>query len=85
MSSIDTLCTSLGYMSVDDIQLVRRAYRFAEKAHRGQIRRSGEPYITHPLKVAVILAEFELDCETILSALLHDVLEDTSVTADQLS
>ncbi|MFZ5646256.1 MAG: RelA/SpoT family protein [Bacillota bacterium] len=67
-----------------DLALVRRAYGFAEEAHRGQKRISGEEYITHPLSVAMILAELEMDQETLLAGLLHDVVEDTSVTLDRI-
>ncbi len=63
---------------------IRRAYHVAEVAHRDQKRRSGEPYITHPLAVATILADLRMDEDTIVAALLHDVLEDTPVTEDQI-
>lgn len=62
-----------------DLSLIERAYHFSEKAHTGQIRRSGDPYILHPLGVAAILAELQLDLPTIATALLHDTVEDTSV------
>ena len=68
----------------EDWALVRRAYQFALKAHAGQKRVSGESYITHPLGVAYILADLELDLVTIVTGLLHDVLEDTPVTYDEL-
>ncbi|MCD4686473.1 MAG: HD domain-containing protein, partial [Anaerolineae bacterium] len=64
--------------------LVQSAYDFAHQAHDGQLRRSGEPYITHCLAVAYILAEMKLDATTIAAALLHDVVEDTVVTHDDL-
>ncbi len=67
-----------------DLSLVRRAYEFAARAHAGKFRRSGEPYITHPLAVAEILARLQLDQETIAAAILHDVLEDTDVSIDEL-
>lgn len=63
-----------------DLGLIRRSYEFSEKAHAGQIRRSGEPYISHPLGVAAILAELQLDVPSVITALLHDTVEDTSVT-----
>ena len=63
-----------------DIELIERAYALAEKSHRDQKRLSGEPYITHPLAVAMLLAEMGLDTESIAAALLHDVVEDTDVT-----
>lgn len=68
----------------EDWALIRRAYQFALKAHAGQKRVSGESYITHPLGVAYILADLELDLVTIVSGLLHDVLEDTPVTYEEL-
>jgi len=67
-----------------DIEKLEKAYRIAEKAHDGQNRASGEPYITHPLEVAYILADLELDCETLVGALLHDVVEDTEYTLDDV-
>ena len=63
-----------------DRELLARAYRFSEKAHSGQTRRSGEPYVTHCVEVAKILAELQLDTVTVASGLIHDVVEDTSVT-----
>jgi hypothetical protein len=68
------------YHPSDDTSLVDKAYRVAYDAHKGQARKSGEPYIIHPLCVAIILAELELDKETIAAGLLHDVLEDTIIT-----
>ena len=68
------------YFSEQDIQKVRTAYDFASKAHRNQKRFSGEPYINHPIAVAEILAELQLDANSICAAILHDVIEDTPVT-----
>jgi len=67
-----------------DSELIRRAYNFSSSHHTGQNRLSGEPYIVHPLEVAYILADLELDDDTICSALLHDTVEDTDVTEKQL-
>jgi GTP diphosphokinase / guanosine-3',5'-bis(diphosphate) 3'-diphosphatase len=67
-----------------DTELVRRAYEFSEKAHSGQMRRSGEPYITHPLGVAGVLADLRLDSASIIAALLHDTVEDTGVTLEEI-
>jgi GTP pyrophosphokinase len=67
-----------------DLSLVEKAYHVAYKAHEGQVRKSGEAYIVHPLCVAIILAELELDKETIAAGLLHDVLEDTVMTEEQM-
>ena len=84
MQDIDSLCESLSYMSASGIREVRKAYKFAHAAHGKQVRRSGEPYISHPTKVAVILAKLQPDKETILAALLHDVIEDTKITAKKI-
>src|SRR6202171_3949224 len=65
-------------------QVVRRAYERASSAHTGQRRLSGEDYVNHPLEVAAILADLELDAPTISAALLHDTVEDTALTADEV-
>ena len=67
-----------------DITLLQRAYVFAAKAHKGQVRRSGEPYLSHPLEVTNMLAGMDLDSTTLAAGLLHDVLEDTDITAQDL-
>lgn len=67
------------------VHVIEKAYAFSEKAHEGQMRRSGEPYITHPLSVAGILADLKLDLDTILTGLLHDTVEDTSVTLEDVN
>ena len=67
-----------------DFEMIDRAYALAEKAHGGQRRRSGEPYICHPLSVAQILVELGMDSESIAAALMHDVAEDTAVTIDEI-
>ena len=69
--------------AIDD-EMLSRAFSFAEKAHHGQVRASGEPYFTHPVEVALILADMHLDPATIITALLHDVVEDTGVTLDAI-
>jgi guanosine-3',5'-bis(diphosphate) 3'-pyrophosphohydrolase len=71
-------------MAADDLALVERAYDVAAAAHEGVVRKSGEPYITHPVAVATILAEMQLDAETLAAALLHDVPEDTDVTLEDV-
>jgi len=73
-----------GYLTDDQIQIVKRAYYFAEQAHYGQVRRSGEPYVTHPLAVAGVLADMHMDHQSLMAALLHDVIEDTGVTKDDI-
>lgn len=73
------------YLDADQVKKVERAYRFAEQCHSGQMRQSGDPYITHPLAVANILADMRLDHESLMAALLHDVIEDTGVSKGQIS
>jgi RelA/SpoT family (p)ppGpp synthetase len=73
------------YLKPKDVARLAEAYRFSEAAHAGQTRQSGEPYISHPLAVAEILAGWHLDGQTLMAALLHDVTEDTSVTKDEIS
>ena len=72
------------YHPSDDISMIEKAYRVASEAHKNQVRKSGEPYIIHPLYVAIILADLELDKETIVAGLLHDVVEDTIMTDEQI-
>lgn len=72
------------YHPSDDISLIEKAYHLAAKAHENQVRKSGEPYIIHPLCVAIILADLEMDKETIAAGLLHDVIEDTIMTEDEI-
>ncbi|MBQ7839279.1 MAG: bifunctional (p)ppGpp synthetase/guanosine-3',5'-bis(diphosphate) 3'-pyrophosphohydrolase [Lachnospiraceae bacterium] len=72
------------YHPSDDISLIEKAYKLARSAHEGQVRKSGEPYIIHPLCVAIILADLELDKETIVAGLLHDVVEDTIMTDEEI-
>ncbi len=73
------------YHPSTDISLIEKAYRIADAAHKGQVRKSGEAYIIHPLCVAIILAELELDKETIVAGILHDVVEDTVMTYEEIS
>ena len=72
------------YHPSDDITMIAKAYRIASEAHKNQFRKSGEPYIIHPLNVAIILADLELDKETIVAGILHDVVEDTIMTEEDL-
>lgn len=74
-----------GYLPAEKIELVRRAFVIARDAHEGQTRSSDEPYITHPVAVACIIAEMKLDHEAVMAALLHDVIEDTPYTEEQLA
>ena len=73
------------YHPSDDISMIEKAFRIANDAHKGQVRKSGEAYIIHPLCVAIILAELELDKETIVAGLLHDVVEDTVMTDEEIA
>src|SRR5256885_12751977 len=68
----------------DNLELVRRAYIFSAKEHKGQVRASGEPYLTHPLEVANLLAEMKMDAVTVSVGLLHDVVEDTLVSLEDV-
>jgi guanosine-3',5'-bis(diphosphate) 3'-pyrophosphohydrolase len=79
--TLEELCARIeGYFPGADLAFIRKAYEFSEKAHSGQIRRSGEPYISHPLGVAAILSGLHLDLATIATGLLHDTVEDTQAT-----
>ncbi len=75
----------LKYHPSTDISMIEKAYQVASKAHEGQVRKSGEPYIIHPICVAIILADLELDKESIVAGLLHDVVEDTPMTTEDLA
>ncbi|HKK03725.1 MAG TPA: bifunctional GTP diphosphokinase/guanosine-3',5'-bis pyrophosphate 3'-pyrophosphohydrolase [Gammaproteobacteria bacterium] len=72
------------YLPAEQVEQVMQAYQFAANAHEGQKRYSGEPYISHPVAVATLLAEFKLDAQTLMAALLHDVIEDTGVPKEQI-
>lgn len=86
MQTIDALGHRLSsYLEPSQIDQVRRAYYYAEQAHDGQFRRSGEPYITHPLAVAHILSTIHMDHQSLVAALLHDVIEDTGITKQALA
>ena len=73
------------YLDPKEVDRIKRAYHFSEKCHLGQMRQSGDPYITHPLAVANILADMRMDSESLMAGLLHDVIEDTGVTKGQIS
>lgn len=72
------------YMKEQDLERIREAYEYADEAHRGQLRKSGEPYILHPLAVAEIMVQMQMDVVTVEAALLHDVVEDTTVTVEDV-
>jgi len=85
MSEIAEFTRHLGnYLAPPDVALVERAFLFSDSAHRGQFRKSGEPYITHPLAVASILSQWRIDAQGLAAALLHDVMEDTTVTKAEI-
>ena len=74
-----------GYLKPADLSRLEEAYHFSDAAHHGQLRKSGEPYISHPVAVAEILSQWQLDAQTLVAALLHDVVEDTEVSTDDIS
>ncbi len=80
----ENLAARLSYLSPEERERVHKAYLFAEEAHRGQLRRSGEPYITHPVAVAEILASLHMDADTLAAGLLHDTMEDCGVSGEEL-
>lgn len=83
--TIENLLNYVKVYNPDEVETVRKAYEYADLLHRGQMRQSGEPYITHPLNVAYILAEMHADIDTLCAALLHDTLEDTNVTKEEIA
>jgi GTP pyrophosphokinase/guanosine-3',5'-bis(diphosphate) 3'-pyrophosphohydrolase len=83
-ASFAALTHRLDYLDASDIKRVREAYRFADEAHLGQFRASGEPYITHPIAVAGLCADWKLDAQAIMAALMHDAMEDCGVTKTEL-
>ncbi|GGC99956.1 RelA/SpoT family protein [Undibacterium terreum] len=85
VASITDLTNRLSeYLAPGDLKLVKEAYRFSDEMHLGQVRKSGEPYISHPIAVAEICAEWKLDVQAIMAALLHDVMEDQDVKKEEL-
>ncbi|MDP2004526.1 MAG: bifunctional (p)ppGpp synthetase/guanosine-3',5'-bis(diphosphate) 3'-pyrophosphohydrolase [Rubrivivax sp.] len=84
VSSFAGLVDKLGYLSKADLKLVREAYKFADDAHLGQFRASGQPYITHPIAVAGLCADWKLDAQAIMAALMHDTIEDQGITKPEL-
>lgn len=84
--AIDDLCArASSYLEKDEIEKVRRAFEFGAAAHSGQMRLSGEPYIQHPLEVANILADMHMDHDTLVAAMLHDVIEDTAIEKEKIA
>ena len=83
-STFAALTDKLGYLSKAELRQVRDAYKFADEAHLGQFRASGEPYITHPIAVAGLVADWRLDAQAVMAALMHDAMEDCGITKPQL-
>ncbi len=83
-ASFAALTAKLDYLSDTEVESVRRAYRFADEAHLGQLRKNGDPYITHPIAVAVQCAEWKLDAQALMAALMHDAMEDCGISKSDL-
>ena len=83
--NIDVLLELVKMYNRDEVGMIRKAYEYADQMHSGQTRQSGEPYITHPLNVAYIVAEMHADRNTVCAALLHDTLEDTHATKEEIA
>src|SRR6266568_7885468 len=81
----DILDKVTSYNAAADLDLIRKAYVYCAKVHQGQTRLSGEPYLVHPMEVAGILAELKLDAPTVVTGLLHDTVEDTLTTLEELA
>ena len=84
IDSYPALADKLGYLGKADVRRVLEAYKFADQAHLGQFRASGQPYITHPLAVAGLVADWRLDAQAVMAALMHDAMEDCGVTKAEL-
>ncbi len=84
VASFNALLDKLGYLGPAGIEQVRQAYRYADEAHLGQLRSSGDPYITHPIAVAALCASWKLDAQALMAALLHDAMEDCGITKADL-
>ncbi len=82
--SFAALTEKLGYLGKPELKLIREAYKFADAAHLGQFRASGEPYITHPIAVAGLVADWRLDAQAVMAALMHDAMEDCGITKAEL-
>jgi GTP pyrophosphokinase len=80
----DILDKTQSYLPADDLEMIEKAYIYSATVHQGQVRLSGEPYLTHPMEVAGILADMKLDAATVISGLLHDTIEDTLTTQEQI-
>jgi len=80
----DILDKTQSYLPPEDLEMIKKAYIYSATVHQGQVRLSGEPYLTHPMEVAGILADMKMDAATIISGLLHDTVEDTLTTSAQV-
>ena len=80
----DIIDKTQAYLSLEDQEMIEKAYIFSASVHQGQMRLSGEPYLTHPMEVAGMLADMKLDAATIITGLLHDTVEDTLTTTAQI-
>ena len=80
----DILDKTQSYLPAEELEMIEKAYIYSATVHQGQVRLSGEPYLTHPMEVAGILADMKMDAATIISGLLHDTVEDTLTTSEQL-
>ncbi|HET9207035.1 MAG TPA: bifunctional (p)ppGpp synthetase/guanosine-3',5'-bis(diphosphate) 3'-pyrophosphohydrolase, partial [Burkholderiaceae bacterium] len=83
-ASFAALLDKLSYLGKPELKLIREAYKFADEAHLGQFRASGEPYITHPIAVAGLVADWRLDAQAVMAALMHDAMEDCGITKPEL-
>ena len=83
-ASFAALLDKLSYLGKPELKLIREAYKFADEAHLGQFRASGEPYITHPIAVAGLVADWRLDAQAVMAALMHDAMEDCGITKSEL-
>jgi len=83
--SLNDLLSKLNEYNPEEVEIVKKAYEYADNLHKGQMRQSGEPYISHPLNVAYILADMHADRDTICAGLLHDTLEDTKITKEDIA
>ena len=82
---LEDLLEKINEYNLEEVEVIKKAYYFAEELHKGQVRQSGEPYISHPLSVAYILAEMHADRDTICAGLLHDTLEDCELTKEEIT
>ena len=85
MPELEAFLSQLSYLKPEDLEQVTAAYELSKSAHEGQLRVSGEPYISHPLAVAKILSDWHLDCQALTAGLLHDVMEDTAITKQDIA